>query len=428
MAACLGREHGTSLSTFETDTDFPLFDATDGRVYALTASNLVATSGSPNALPCIVLHAHLEPGTYVILAATERPGQEAGFGLTIESTETLVTQQLWPPKGPRDDNAAAEAMSSGAGEAVRKGLQSVMERVMGSAVQGKEQAKKARAQLREQQRTFEEQARLRAKLRRKARPAGMDDSTSGLTLFSRGLQIVLTSRLGVPFGLTGVTPALQARLSSLLAAEVRGLRSGDDRRRHVRARCLLRTMRDSVQVLPPVRIGDSKYATTRAMEEEQTAKAALEQVMGTASDPEVALQLSILDMPLFRYAGERARVVPGLEILSSLPMNLERLCKPLLSEEEKATVLEEAALFAGRIEELFAQNKKLDEADAAKRNEQLVSERTQQRTLAAAKATKEAEAAALKGRKALAGVVEGDKKGERREEEEEEEEDEEEEE
>jgi hypothetical protein len=160
-----------------------------------------------------------------------------------------------------------------------------------------------------------------------------------------------------------------------------------------------------VQVLPPIRPGQLKYAAARAMEKEQAARAALDQVAGTASDPEVALQLAVLDLPLFRYRGEKARIVPGLEILPSLPMNLERLSAPIAGPEDEVRALDEAAHFFSSLDEHIAANKKADDEDALTRAKELVELRAKERAAAAAKATAEAEKNALQGAGAAAAAT-----------------------
>jgi hypothetical protein len=393
VASGLGREHGAALSVYETGAMLPFFDATDGRVYALTASNVMATSGAPEAARSITLHAHLDPGTYVLLAAPQHTGQEAGFGLFIESTEACVVQQLWPPKGAKDK----AAMTSGAGDAVRKGLESIYERVLSGSVQGKEASKKASALLRQHKRAAAEQKRLRDRIQRTARPAGMDDASTGLHHLSRFLTHTATAIVGVPWGLAGTPAATHAALRLILAAEAKAVAVGEERRRLLRAKCIFYSMRDSVEVLPPIRQGQMKYAAAREMEKEQATRSALEQVAGTASDPEVALLLTVLDLPQFRYRGEKPRVTPGLEVLSSLPMNLERLSAPIEGPEAEVRRLDEAAFFHMKLEEHLGTNKKLDEEDTKERAKELVAQRAKERSEAAVKATLEAEKKALNG-------------------------------
>ena len=106
----LGRETGTSSSLWDVSTTSPFIQRADGRVFALTASNVVASSGAPVSHETVRLYATLNPGRYVILPATQFPGQEASFGLIVESTSSDVSvSQLWPPLVSSEDVEAHKA-------------------------------------------------------------------------------------------------------------------------------------------------------------------------------------------------------------------------------------------------------------------------------------------------------------------------------
>jgi hypothetical protein len=94
----------------------------------------------------------------------------------------------------------------------------------------------------------------------------MDDASAGLHSLTRFVTLTATALVGVPYGLAGTTTATHAALRLILKAEGRGLAADEERRRLLRARCIFYAMRDGVQVLPPIRPGQLKYAAARAME------------------------------------------------------------------------------------------------------------------------------------------------------------------
>ena len=63
----------------------------------LTMSNVVAWSGDPSDERTISIFAALRPGTYTILCAAYKSGDEGPFTLTIRTNYSVRTNQLWPP-------------------------------------------------------------------------------------------------------------------------------------------------------------------------------------------------------------------------------------------------------------------------------------------------------------------------------------------
>ena len=92
----IGRESGSSCSPWDAGAEAPLLPATDGRVYGLTASNVVATSGAP-ASGDLRVFVNLPPGRYTVLCAARDKGAEGAFGLSVHATSSVVVSQLWPP-------------------------------------------------------------------------------------------------------------------------------------------------------------------------------------------------------------------------------------------------------------------------------------------------------------------------------------------
>jgi len=95
--SALGKETGTATSLWDENIVAPFMPKSDGRVYALTSSNIVATSGAPVSRDTVRVYAHLPAGRYVILPATLYAGQEGMFGLVVEATSEVSLSQLWPP-------------------------------------------------------------------------------------------------------------------------------------------------------------------------------------------------------------------------------------------------------------------------------------------------------------------------------------------
>lgn len=107
IQAQLGRETGSNLSLWDASATNPLIECEDDRVFALTSSNVVATSGKPVSKRTIELTAMLKPGKYTILAATAFPTQEGAFTLSIEATSPYKVRQIWPPRSPPHEQEAA---------------------------------------------------------------------------------------------------------------------------------------------------------------------------------------------------------------------------------------------------------------------------------------------------------------------------------
>ena len=95
----LGRESGSSISEFDIASFPPLLSLTDGRVFGLTSSNVIATSGKPSAsVSGVRLYVTLPAGRYTILCATEIEKCEGRFGLSVESTSKIKLKKIWPPE------------------------------------------------------------------------------------------------------------------------------------------------------------------------------------------------------------------------------------------------------------------------------------------------------------------------------------------
>jgi hypothetical protein len=100
----LGRESGSSISEFDIASFPPLLSLTDGRVFGLTSSNVVATSGKPSAsVSGVRLYVTLPAGRYTILCATEIEKCEGRFGLSVESTSKVKLKKIWPPEIRKKD-------------------------------------------------------------------------------------------------------------------------------------------------------------------------------------------------------------------------------------------------------------------------------------------------------------------------------------
>ena len=77
-------------------------------VKELTMANVVAWSGDPTDERTISVFAALRPGTYTIMCAAYKSGEEGPFTLTIRSNYSIRTNQLWPPLWKKQGKAGPE--------------------------------------------------------------------------------------------------------------------------------------------------------------------------------------------------------------------------------------------------------------------------------------------------------------------------------
>jgi hypothetical protein len=78
------------------------------RVTELTMSNVVAWSGEPCVERNLTVMTHLMPGTYTILCAVYKGGEEGPFTLTIRTNFSAQTSQLWPPQWKKEGKDGPE--------------------------------------------------------------------------------------------------------------------------------------------------------------------------------------------------------------------------------------------------------------------------------------------------------------------------------
>jgi hypothetical protein len=118
----LGREIGSSISSFDIASFPPLMPLTDGRVYGLTSSNVVATSGKPSdSVSGVRLYCTLPAGRYTILCATEFEKCEGQFGLSVESTSKIKLSKMWPPEVSSYDFSELKKLQGSEGESGQRG-------------------------------------------------------------------------------------------------------------------------------------------------------------------------------------------------------------------------------------------------------------------------------------------------------------------
>lgn len=75
----------------------PTSEGRAGRVKGLTKKNVVHSTGVPRKERCLEIYCTLQPGTYVVLAATYVSGMEGPFKITVTSTYEAELEQIWPP-------------------------------------------------------------------------------------------------------------------------------------------------------------------------------------------------------------------------------------------------------------------------------------------------------------------------------------------
>jgi len=377
----------------ETSILSPDYSSFDGRVYVVTSSNLVASSGPPDesstVSSSISIHTYLPPGTYTLLAATRHAAQESAFGITVESTQPVSMQQLWPPRRPfgADDKLAKAAMMGSAADGLGTALVGLLGRVLVESVQGGAQVRAAKKLAALKAREEEKRKATRERLAKRLVVAGMDSALTSAQRLERvfgamvstslEMRIAIGRRLiawGGPLGgllgaflqpfrmPDGLHPNTHTTLLSLARQEREGVKGILFLYSTVRAACLFSIARDAVSVLPPIvtKPGANKSPAQIKVEEGIMARASLERVAGTASDPEVALQLQCLDLDLFRFSDEERRGIPGLEIVDSIPLDFDALSAPLEDEDTAASLEAQIASDRSAIAAIFEKAKAED--------------------------------------------------------------------
>jgi hypothetical protein len=265
----------------------------------------------------------LLPGNYTLLAATQSPGQESSFGLNFESTGDLTISQVWPPKSAKDSEAVEKTKQSGAAEEVREALSALLREVLLGKVQGIAQVNAAEKLFaiyaREEQRREAERKR-QAGLRL---PVGMDDTPSPLFRVERALTQWCNAAARM-LGLTGIPRILDLQAARTYQRDVEAAERSAEVYSRLRGKSLFEQIRLSSQPLPPF--------------DEQARESAaryLNAAGGSVSDPEIALVLRLLDLPIFRYDKQAAMPIPSLEVFELLPLDLKALSEPARSEKEE---------------------------------------------------------------------------------------------
>jgi len=73
------------------------------RVQSLTKKNVVWSTGAPKKERCLEVYCTLQPGIYVVLAATYVSGMDGPFKISVCSTFEVELEQIWPPTWRADE-------------------------------------------------------------------------------------------------------------------------------------------------------------------------------------------------------------------------------------------------------------------------------------------------------------------------------------
>ena len=338
IRSLLGTESGTAISPWDMDAFSPTVDATDGRIYALSSDTFVATSGTPRVAPTITLHATLPPGRYVLIAATKHPGSEGGFALSFEATRPVSLLQVFPPKAPGDDVAAKERNMGSASTAISASLVALNEQLASNIV-GPAQKKASEKRLAMIRKSARKQTKLMTAVKATILMAGIDSPLPFDELVIRFFNRILAG-FAKRIGVAGAPCVVERHLDKARWAEA-DLRAGRVGARYgmIRAACLHDALRRASRMPEPTRLPSSNMtvdeaATFRARDDHKAVVSALTSASGSAGDSEVAILLRLFDLPFFRHEEEELRPIPGMEILSHLPINLTTLSEPLRDKAE----------------------------------------------------------------------------------------------
>jgi len=349
-------------------------DATDGRVYALTADTVVASSGAPCAKKTITLHATLAPGRYVLLAATEFSGAEGGFGVCFESTAPVSVIQLNPSLDANHIEAARSRNSGSAGEVIATSLFKLTER-LSLSVEGAAQKTAAQKTMKKLKEDMTRRARKLRKVRNSLIPAGVDSSLSFAQLLERSVTKFF-SAVGKHIGVAGISRNIEVHLDKANAAEA-AARQGAVSTRYglIRAQALLELIRKNSRaplpsVPPPSLCSVAEARAHREREEKDSIISAVSSAAGSAGDPEIAILMRLNDSNFFRHSHESVMPIPGMEIVEHLPVNLSTLAAPLLDEAEEQALQVQQLSKSKEIAAYFKELMKND-ADRSKKDFEL---------------------------------------------------------
>jgi hypothetical protein len=358
------------MSPWDISALSPAVDATDGRIYALTSDTFVATSGAPVSAPAITLHATLTPGRYVLIAATEFAGSEAGFSLSIEATQPVNLLQIFPSKGPSDDAAAKTRNTGSAGAVIATSLIGLNER-LASGIVGAAQKKATDKTLKMIRYQALKNARTMKLVRTSLTLAGIDSPLRMEEIVGRFFSQIF-AEFSKRIGTAGAPRVVELHLDKARKFE-RDLRVGPVGVRYglIRATCLHDALRRASRMQEPTRfpsahMTSSESAAHRARDDRKALVSAITSASGSAGDMEIALLLRLNDLQVFRQAGEELRPIPGMEVLAHLPVNLSTLSRPLRDQDEENAYDKRRLAEARAIEEHFKRLMKSDSEKTAK--------------------------------------------------------------